>query len=255
MCHSRRRFGDPHAAMDESMPKSLIPVCGRPFTGHQLDAPGRARTNGRAFSLGYRGAMIRSYVGDGSRWGGIRVDYVDEGADQRHAGALRLALDTGKLDQEFFVLYGDSYLTADMTTVETAYRDGQRPALMTVFRNDGSWGASNVVCGDGTVIQYDKWADPRPAGMVYIDYGLSILNCDLVALHVLPDTESDLAYFFGDLAADHLISAYEVRERFYEIGSPEGLADLERHLSPGGSALPAGDNARQPPGTANFWCA
>jgi len=34
-----------------------------------------------------------------------------------------------------------------------------------------------------------------------------------------------------DLSAGGQLAGHEVFERFYEIGSPRGLADLERHLA------------------------
>ncbi len=85
------------------------------------------------------------------------VAYVDEGADLRGtAGALRLALDQGVLDEDFLVLYGDSWLQVDPAAVLTEARSRPEPALMTVFDNTGKWDTSNVIFDGSRVVRYAK---------------------------------------------------------------------------------------------------
>jgi hypothetical protein len=79
-------------------------------------------------------------------------------------------------------------------------------------------------------LRYRKGGGER-GGMTYIDYGLSILPRDLVLGRVPPDGPSDLADLFADLGEGGDLAGYEVRERFYEIGSDQGLADLEALLA------------------------
>jgi MurNAc alpha-1-phosphate uridylyltransferase len=117
--------------LTDRIPKALVPVLGAPFAGWQLSWLANHGINRATFSVGYKAEMIRSYVGDGSRWA-LAVDYVDEGEDLRGtAGALRLALDQGLLDESFFLLYGDSFLPVDMRDVEAAWDDAGLRALMT----------------------------------------------------------------------------------------------------------------------------
>src|SRR6266566_3944089 len=107
--------------MTEELPKALIPGLGRAFADWQLEHLAAEGIERVTYSVGYRGDMLRSHVGDGSRYG-LKVDWVDEG-DQLlgTGGALRLALDEGALDDAFFVLYGDSYLPIAMAEVEHAW--------------------------------------------------------------------------------------------------------------------------------------
>jgi NDP-sugar pyrophosphorylase family protein len=216
----------------EEAPKALLAVLGRPFAEWQLELLAEQGVERVLYSVGYRGEMIRDHVGDGSRWG-LEVIYVDEGHQLRGTGgALRLALDLGELDEAFFVLYGDSYLPVDFGSIERAWEQTPLPALMTVFRNDGQWDASNAIYDDGRVVVYDK---DRPADrvdeMLWIDYGLSILTRDVVAERISPDGVTDLADVMRNLSRDGELAGYEVSERFYEAGSPEGLRDLEQYLS------------------------
>jgi NDP-sugar pyrophosphorylase family protein len=216
--------------MTDSIPKTLIPVGGVPFASHQLDWLSREGVDRVVYCIGYRGDLVRDYVGNGARWG-LSVEFVDEGDRLRGtAGALRLALDEGALDGRFFVLYGDSYLPIALEPVWTAFEDASLPALMTVLRNEGRWDRSNARVEDGLVTTYDKSEGDADPELEWIDYGLSALERSLVEERVPRGVESDLADLFRELSDDRLLAAFEVRDRFFEIGSPIGISDLEQHL-------------------------
>lgn len=218
--------------LTEQTPKALLPVLGRPFCDWQLELLAERGVERVLYSVGYRGEMIRDHVGDGGRWG-LQVSYVDEGEHLRGTGgALRLALDLGELEEAFFVLYGDSYLPADMGAIESAWEASSLAALMAVFRNDGQWDKSNAIYADGRVLLYDKQrpAD-RVAEMHWIDYGLSVLSPEVVAERIPKHGVTDLADLMLELSEEEELAGFEVTERFYEAGSREGLRDLERYLS------------------------
>ena len=217
--------------MTDSIPKALIPVGGVPFAGHQLDWLAREGVDRVVYCIGYRGDLIRKYVGNGTRWG-VTVDFVDEGDELRGTGgALRLALEEGVLRDGFLVLYGDSYLPISLDPVWRAFAESRLPALMTVLHNEGRWDRSNAVVADGLVTTYDKSATGTDFALEWIDYGLSALERSIVEARVPHGAVADLADLYRDLSAERLVAAFEVHERFYEVGSSAGLEDLERHLS------------------------
>jgi NDP-sugar pyrophosphorylase family protein len=157
---------------------------------------------------------------------------VDEGRDLRGtAGALRLALDAGVLAERFLVTYGDSFLPVDFGAVARAFEQSGAAALMVVFRNEGRWDTSNCLVEDGRV-HYDKRRrDPALAArMRHIDYGLLALRREVVATRVSPGAPADLADLLHALSLEQALLAHEVTTRFYEIGSPQGLSDLEGFL-------------------------
>jgi MurNAc alpha-1-phosphate uridylyltransferase len=226
------------------LPKALLPVAGRPFVEHQLEWLAGHGVSDVVLSIGYRGDMLRAHVGDGARFG-LRVAYVDEGADLRGtAGALRLAVAQGALEDAFLVTYGDSFLPVDFGAVFRAFRDAGQPALMTVFRNEGRWDASNVIFEPGAggavpgagvagrLVLYDKRRQTRPAAdFSYIDYGLTALERRVVEEEVPGEGKADLAELFFALSRRGQLAGLEVEERFHEIGSPEGLAELETWIA------------------------
>ncbi len=179
--------------LTERIPKALIPVAGKPFVDHQLAHLAEHGVTDVVLSIGYRGAELRAHVGDGARYR-LRVRYVDEGDKLRGtAGALRLALDEGALDETFLVTYGDSFLPVDFAAVHAAFRGSGRPALMTVFRNEGRWDTSNVIFDGRTVTLYDKHRRTRPASdFAFIDYGLGALDRRLIADRIPSGANADL---------------------------------------------------------------
>ena len=97
---------------------------------------------------------------------------------------------------------------------------------MTVYRNDNLYDSSNVEY-DGKILAYDK--QNRTASMHHIDYGLAAFDRSVFA--ALPAGEKrDLAGLYQGLLAAGKLGAFEVHERFYEIGSPEGLQETREFL-------------------------
>ena len=169
--------------------------------------------------------MIEAEFGDGSRFG-ARIEYSYDGPHLLGTGgALKRALPL--LRQKFFVLYGDSYLPVDYRKLGNAFLASEKPALMTVFKNEGRWDTSNVWFDGKRILSYDK--KERVPQMQYIDYGLGVLRAE--AISGWPENEAfDLADVYHRLAAEKQLAGYEVTQRFYEIGSPEGLAELDTLL-------------------------
>lgn len=206
-------------------PKSMVQVAGEPFIAHQLRMLARQSITEVVICTGFLGEQIESFVQDGASFG-CRVNYSSDGDTLLGTGgALRRALPL--LGERFMVMYGDSYLRTPFRPVYAAFRASGCPALMTVYRNLDRFDKSNVEFADGVVRRYEKIR--HTAAMVYIDYGLVVL--DASALSAGPsDNAFDLADLYQELANRRLLAGYEVSDRFYEIGSPTGLAETEALL-------------------------
>ena len=209
-----------------TVPKALVDVAGRPFAEHQLDWLRRQGVERVVLCVAHLGEMIRDALGNGAKWN-LHIDYVfDGGTLLGTAGALKRALPV--LGEAFFVLYGDSLLTCDLPVIERAFRASGRAGLMTVFRNDDKWDRSNVLFRDGRLLRYDKVN--RTPEMQHIDYGLGVLT-DRALAPVPPDRPFDLAAVYQRLLADDDLAGVETTDRFYEIGSPEGLEETRAFLA------------------------
>ena len=209
----------------EEFPKSLIEVAGEPFICHQLQYLREQGINSVVLCIGFLGEMIQEVVGDGSRWD-MHVSYSPDGpALLGTGGALRQALPL--LGEDFFILYGDSYLPINFSEVEKTYVASGKKGLMTVLKNQNRWDKSNVEFDAGQIIEYNKIVI-RPQ-MHYIDYGLGLLQG--AALQAYSAGQSfDLSKVYNDLSLTGELAGYEVFERFYEIGSHQGIADTQAYL-------------------------
>ncbi len=201
-------------------PKPLLEVAGRPFALWQLELLRSYGAERVVMCVGYLGEKLEAEVGSPF---GLDVRYVHDPPELAGtAGAVRGALPL--LGDRFLVLYGDTYLRIDYADVDRALAASGKPALMTVLRNEGRWDASNVLFDGERVVRYDK-RNPTP-DMHWIDYGLGAFRAEALAL-----PGDDLAELYAELARRGELAGYEATERFYEIGTPEALAETSAFLA------------------------
>ena len=236
----------------EKIPKSLVPVAGKPFLAHQLDLLQSRGIRRAVLCVGYLGEMIQRDFGDGNAFG-VQLDYSFDSSRRSDlprrseaetgakadgpkllgtGGAIKRALPL--LGDEFFVLYGDSYLPVEYRPIAEFFRHSGKLGCMTVYRNEGRYDTSNVVFRDGEIAVYDK--KNRPPEMRHIDYGLSLFKAAAFDSYSAAQP-FDLAEVMSKLVREKQLAGYEVRERFYEIGSPAGLAELETLLKTGKAGM------------------
>lgn len=211
----------------EKVPKLLVEVAGEPFFNHQLRLLKAAGLTRIVLCVGHLGEKIVEQYGDGSAWG-VHIDYSFDGPKLLGTGgALIQALP--KLGETFYVLYGDSYLPIDYLAVGGHFLSTGRQGLMTVFRNEGLYDTSNVWFEEGAIRLYDKKV--RRPEMLHIDYGLGVFRAS--AFDGFSRTDAvDLAEVQKALVAAGELVGYEMHQRFYEIGSPAGLQELNLLLQP-----------------------
>jgi len=211
--------------MTVNVPKAMLPIAGKPFIAHQLDLFKKNGLQRVVICSGYLSKQIEDFVGDGSRFG-LSVSFSVDGKKLLGTGgAVKKALPL--LDDEFFVIYGDSYLNVNFKNVYDYFISQSGLGLMTVFKNLDAWDSSNIVFKDGHILDYDKAIKTK--NMEYIDYGLGILN--KTAFELMNKHEIfDLSELYKKIINMQKMIGYEVVNRFYEIGSPEGLAETEKYL-------------------------
>lgn len=208
-----------------ALPKALVPVAGRPFVDHQLALLRAQGVRRVVLCVQHFADAIETHLGDG-RAHGLEVVYSRDGDRLLGTGgALRRALPL--LGEACFVLYGDSYLETPLAPVVDALEAASAWGVMTVLENGGRWDASNALVRDGRLVRYDK-RTPSP-DMAHIDYGLALLRREAVA-RIPPETAYDLSDLYRELVAEGRMVGFEVTRRFYEIGSPAGLAETRAYL-------------------------
>lgn len=208
------------------VPKVLLPIAGRPFLAWKLEALAGCGFREVVLCVGHFADQVRDFLGGGAAFG-VTVAYSEDGPKLLGTGgALRRALDL--LAPTFLVTYGDSYLPFDYAApLRDLNAHPEALGTMSVFRNDGAWDQSNSAVQGELVVRYEKGAsDPA---LRYIDYGALALRRELFSVR-----EADQAFALDalqhELASAGKLRAYVASERFYEIGSEAGIADLEAKL-------------------------
>jgi len=211
--------------LTETIPKSMIDICGKPFVHWQVKLLSKAGVRDIVYCVSYKSEMIKEYLGDGSQYG-VKIRYSHDGLQNLGTGgALVKALPL--LGRKFMVLYGDSYLPIDYFKVGQKYMDSEKMALMTVYCNNGEFDSSNVLFEKGLVVRYEKGS--KLPEFKYIDYGLSCFDSSIF-LQCPKDLPIDLAQFYDGLISQDQLFGFEVGERFYEIGSRQGIMDFTNHI-------------------------
>lgn len=214
--------------LTSDIPKSMIRIADRPFLEYQLELLKEYEIKDILLCLGYRGRLIQDHFGDGEKFG-VSLSYSFDGERLLGtAGALKKAYKL--LKENFFLMYGDSYLPFDYQSIEKFFKSSDKLSLMTVYKNQNRFDKSNVIIQDGLVKVYDKPLEGKK--FEYIDAGLSILRKEV--LNLVPEDEPyDLQELYKILVSEEEMSAYEVEQRFYQIGSFEGLKEFKELVQMG----------------------
>jgi len=209
----------------EQIPKALVEVGGEPFIAHQLRLISARGIKNVIVSAWYLGEMIQEYLGNGSEFG-LQVQYVFDGKKALGtAGAIRKVLNL--LESPFFVLNGDTYFPCDYAAIQAFYDAHSQAGLMTVNYNQMDWHESNVELRDGIIIRHQKQnQDPL---MRHVDAGLALFDPQ-VFMHIPDGQYADMMDVFQKLLAEDNLIGYEEKQRFYEMGSFNGLNELDTLL-------------------------
>lgn len=209
--------------LTKNLPKSLITIKGKPFIEYQLESLRRGGIRDIVMCLGHFGEQVEDCCGNGRRYG-VRIRYSYETKRLDTAGALKLA--ELLLDDTFFALYGDSYVFLDFKGMLSAFQRENKQAMMSVYKNQDKYDKSNTNLKNGMVIEYSKETN---TGMNYIDYGVNIFRKEVLKM-IPPGQPYSMTSVFNQLIINNELLAYEVKRRFYEIGSIEGLREFTKYV-------------------------
>ena len=205
-------------------PKNLIAIEGRAFLDYQLELLAKNDVGRVVLSTGYLGHKIEDYL-ETHDTHGIEVEVCHEKELLGTGGAIMNALP--HLPDEFFLIYGDSYLLQPFAPVRAAFEKGKKDALMTVMMQKEGTTENNCNVENGMVVRYQKG---QPQGtFTHMDYGLLFFRKKAFAPYKLEKFSTDRV-FSGLIAAGQL-AAFETRAPYYEVGSKEGLRNFTGYIN------------------------
>ena len=211
--------------LTNSVPKPMVKVCGKPFLEHQLELI-------RPFGLvkvlilaSYLGEQIEDYFGNGSDLG-INIKYCYESSPMGTGGALKNA--EKMLSKTFFLLNGDTLLTINYSKLAEQFKESNKMGLIVAWNNPDNIIPHNLqVADDNTVLAYNKDVSD---GMTHLDAGVIALKKEVLEL-IPPQRVCSLEKeVFPQLINTNELAAFETEQRFYDMGSIEGLKNIEKVL-------------------------
>lgn len=211
--------------LTEKIPKVLAPVLGRPFLHFQLEYLRRVGFRKVLLLVAYLGEQIERSCGDGRAWG-LRIAYAREPSPMGTGGALKLAEE--RLEDPFVLINGDTFLPLDFERLLTSFFAAPCAGLMTVYADGQDAPPNNVRVGqDGFISAYDK---RNPDGLNGVDAGVSVYRRE-----ILGDAPAGKPFSFEEELLPRLIRkrglrGLLIRERFYDMGTPENLRKTEAFL-------------------------
>ncbi|WP_225824062.1 nucleotidyltransferase family protein [Streptomyces naphthomycinicus] len=207
-------------ALAKDVPKVLQPVAGRPFLYHLMEHAAAGGITDVHLCLGHLGARVEEHVGRLADLTGLRFTTSGETAPAGTAGALVGALD--QLADTFVVGMGDTYIDLDWPAV-AGRLPSTAPAMMVVTGRP-SGPPPNVLVRDGLVTAYDK----RGIAGAWTDTGVAVLRKEALFPLRGHSVPCDLASLFDPLIGRGDLAALPVDIRFYDIGTPERIEEIER---------------------------
>jgi N-acetyl-alpha-D-muramate 1-phosphate uridylyltransferase len=211
--------------LTESIPKVLVEVANKPFIYHQLKLLESNGIKEIVVALGHFGEKVQNYV-EGLDDINMQINYSFDGDKLLGTGGAILNSLT-LLSDPFYIMYGDSFLDIDYFEIAKYFLKKDKKALMTVLKNKNHWDRSNIEFSDEKILNYDK--ENITDRMEYVDYGLGILRKS--AFENYSDGEKfDLAELYKKLINRNEMMAFEVKKRFYEVGSFIGINETSEYI-------------------------
>jgi MurNAc alpha-1-phosphate uridylyltransferase len=213
--------GERMRPLTDELPKPLLPAGGRPLIDYHIQALAGAGIRELVVNLSWQGGKLRSYLGDGRRYG-VQIDYSEEGPEPLETGggvlhALPL-LGTGP----FWVVNGD--ISCDFPYAVRELPAGALAHLVLVPNPDHNPHGDFLLAG-GRVA-------PEPSGAGSTAHrtfaGISVLHPRL--LDGATPGRFKLAPLLRAAAARGAVTGELYQGRWTDVGTPERLRALDVEL-------------------------
>jgi NDP-mannose synthase len=198
------------------LPKPLVPIGDEhsimEIMLSQLSQCGFDRVT---LAIGHLGELIRSYFGDGGRWG-VHIDYsLPEEVPLGTMGPVLQLLD--RLPEKFLVMNGDVLTDLDYADLMRQHRESDAPLTVATYLRQARIDYGVLTTKDGHVVAFTE----KPT----IDYRVS-MGVYACSKPTLAGYTPGLPFGFDELVIDMLArgtppQAYAFEGHWFDIGRPD----------------------------------
>lgn len=206
-----------------SVPKGMVEIKGRPFLEYLILYLKRFGVGRILLCTGYLGEMIEEYFKDGLAFG-VEIAYSREETPLGTGGALKKAFPL--LEEEFFLTNGDTLLPVDYRKMREVFKDFSGLVMIGAYPSEEKPNLS--IDGKGVVTGYSRKGEG--VGFAYVDAGVSLFRRGIAEYFPGGEKFSLENEVYPKLIESAQIKAFPLAERFYDIGTPEGVERFEEFV-------------------------
>jgi NDP-sugar pyrophosphorylase family protein len=205
--------------LTDKMPKSLVPLNGKPILQYNIDLCKRHGIKNIVLAVGHMREQIIAHFGDGSKQG-ISITYIEEIQPLGTAGPLRML--KGKITDACILMNGDELKDINLIKMYHAHLDNNAKTTiaLTTVEDPSAYGVAML---DGQrIVRFVEKPKREDAPSKLINSGLYIIEPEVI--DIIPDgyamIESDV---FPKLAKEGSLFGYPFSGQWYDTGTPERL--------------------------------
>lgn len=162
------------SGINNTIPKPMIPVCGKPVLEHQVDCLRRQGFHDFVFTVGYLSEQIQDYFGNGTKFG-ISIQYYVEKEPLGTAGAL-IALNE-ELKEDYVLINGDLIFDVDITRMIRFHQQKKSAATLLTHPSGHPYDAAVIETDeDHRIIRWLNKEDERGLYENRVNSGIHILS-------------------------------------------------------------------------------
>ena len=210
-------YGKRMRPLTDHTPKPLLQAGGKALIEYHIEALRDAGIESLVINTGWLGEKLVAFLGEGTRYG-IPLVYSHEGTPLETAGGIKRALPLLG-DQPFVLINGDLWTDFDLTRLVDNRPD---PVHLVLVNNP-----EHHPKGDFHLTDTSRLRDNAEPKLTYAGIG----RFDPAIFAQLADGEAKLAPVLRAAMADDAASGEHHAGQWWDIGTPERLAELDRLLS------------------------
>ena len=216
-----------------NLPKPMVPVLGKPLLRYLIEQCVEYGIFNIKLLVSYKKEVIEDYFGDGSQYG-ASIQYIVEDIPRGTAGALMDALP--ELDEQFLVVYGDTFFDIDLGAFWIFHQNRAGDASIFLHPNDHPHDSDLVEVNSNLQVQKihpyphdNQWRQNLVNAAVYMFNKSALKGIDFVSDR--PDIAKEL--FPLMLESEKKLYGYISTEYIKDMGTPKRLSKVEKDNNSG----------------------
>lgn len=200
------------------LPKSLIPIGGKPLVEYTVEMLKKAEIRNIVFAIGHLGEKIREYFGDGSKFG-VKISYSEESKKLGTAGSLRNA--AMGINGTFLAVHGDVLTEINISDLLQFHKEQETTATMALTTTDERESHGNVRVRGTKILEFIEKPTKGKEFSYHVNAGIYVFEPSILS-YIPASGKSYLEEnIFPKLAERQELSGFAFDAPWYDITTNE----------------------------------